>query len=147
MAGSHGRTIAAVRRLRERAVPVQVKCTVCRTNEPSWETVVPWAESLGCDLSIDAAPHGRGDGDRRFAEEHNVDWERRVALHRRRLERRLGEPEGEALHLGSGAGPDEPLCDAGRSFCYVDPAGRVFPCSRLRRLAGDLSSQSFSAVA
>jgi len=146
VAGSHSRTVAAVRRLRARGVQVQVKCTVTRANEGSWDSLVPWSQSMGCDLSLEASHHGRKDGDATFSARHNIDWEHRVAVHRRVLQRDLERAGDQAWCGRSAQSLDEPLCNAGRSFCYIDAAGRVFPCARLRRLAGDVTQQPFAEI-
>lgn len=142
--GSLSRTLAGIRRLRERGVAVEVKCIVTRANQGSWQTVPPWAEALGCILTGGPRIEGRGPGDSDHVEANNADWDSRVAWYRAALER--SQPGAGAWPGDAEKALDEPPCTAGRTRCHVDPGGLVRPCPSLKLVAGDLAEHSFAEI-
>ena len=146
VAGSHARTILGIRRLRERGVPVQVKCLVMPENRDSWREVQSWAAELGCNEETSALVHARTDCDSAHVVSRNVEWTERVAVARRALDLALARDGAEAWDPAVAGLADDPPCDAGVARCYVHPSGKVFPCATLWWEVGDLTRASFREV-
>ena len=166
VSGSHAQSVAGVRLLRERSVPVRLKCSVMRDNLASFRGVVALAAGLGCRYQFDPELIPRTDGDRAPLE-RSLSPEELERYHldpvAQRAEREgcCGEERewtGARIAPGnSGNGGygkvdassreyDEALCGAGRASCSISPYGEVTPCVALPLSGGNVRRQRFSDI-
>jgi radical SAM protein with 4Fe4S-binding SPASM domain len=136
------RTLAGVKRLRDRGVPVLFKTVVMESNAHEVSEVRQLAASLGCDAYFDLEVTPKNNGSRApVALRTAVATVRQV----------LADPEmAAALHT-------EPVrvspavlagspCGAGRTGCQIGPTGDVFPCVQWTKPVGNVRASSFASV-
>lgn len=161
--GSHERSMAGISWLRERRVPVRLKCSVMRDNLGSFRGVASLAAQLGCRYQFDPVLIPRTDGDRTPLarslspdELERYDSDPLVKLaggegpcgeERERPGVRI-RPEtpggaGYGCRDEGGGDPDEAPCAAGRAACSISPYGEVTPCVALPLSGGNVRRQRF----
>lgn len=150
--GSHARTVAGIRRLRERDLIVQLKIPVMQANRDSWHTVLPFARELGCTFSVSHKIHARDDrinaGDAFDPDDvtHlNVSFQDKVDVRLLVLQEsiRQGRPD---FHLDPARRLDRHPCGAGLTYAYIGPDGSVRPCVTFLQDMGNVRAQSFGEI-
>jgi radical SAM protein with 4Fe4S-binding SPASM domain len=138
--GSWARVLDAVKRLRDRNVPVQLSVPVSRLNPDGADSVPRLAEDLGVEVQVytKIVPAKSGDCGP--------------------LAVRLPAPDAVRLAGGPGVGcpvPDEtaehpagdgPLCAAGVRYANITAAGDVLACNILPGPAGNINRSSFREI-
>ena len=144
--GSHARTLAGIRRLRERAIPVQLKIPIMPQNQDSWQTVLPFARELGCEAQPGVAIFHRDDLDDEHYAGHDVGFEAKVEAHRQMFEATLEHGGSFGFDADDCAAPGDAPCKAGRTSVYIGPTGKVYPCTIFYWEVGDLATASFADI-
>jgi MoaA/NifB/PqqE/SkfB family radical SAM enzyme len=136
VAGSFGRLLKNLERLRALGLRVQLNATLTAWNEAEMESMSALAEGLGMPLRWNTQVTPRDDGDRAplgiAASAQAVG----------RLHAFLGQRRG--VDAAVNAEPPAPWgkhCGAGASGLTVDPWGNVYPCVQWRIAAGNLHRQ------
>ena len=132
--------VAAVRRLRERGIPVRLKCVVTRINAAELDALAALGERLGAQVSFDPEVTPRNDGD---------DSPTSTELEESELVRHANRIWPELAHAGRidrRERLNQAPCAAGRRVVHVGPSGLVFPCTQWTEPAGDLRRESFRSV-
>ncbi len=138
--GSHARTLAGIRLLREHEVPVVLKAPILREAAGEHRRVAAFAESLGARWRFDTHLVTRTDLDPAPLA-HALDEDQQLQVATDPL-LAMAIPPDE----GTPPSPEEPVCAAARRVVLVDPRGRVYPCSSRFPPAGDLRRQSFREI-
>jgi len=141
--GAFEKTLAGIRRLRERKVPVLLKCVVMRRNAHEVDTLRELGQRLGCEVYFDLEISPKNNGS---IEPTTLAPEEDVFVQAARNV--LGdEPDGGYL---DGIPRAERLasapCGAGRRTCHVGPTGDVHACTQWTRSLGNLRHTSFHDV-
>ncbi len=138
--GSHARTLAGIRLLREHGVPVVVKAPILHETVETWREVAAFADSVGARWRFDPHLIVRNDLDPAPLDHDPRPGERT----------RLAEDPLLAIAIPPGHGsppdPGEAVCATARRVALVDARGLVFPCSSRFPPAGDLRRQSFREI-
>ena len=141
--GSHAKTIAAGRRLRERGVSVSFKTPLTVYNRKSWHRVEAIAEELGAKWEVDSSLIPDDQSDFGLCK-IGIDPTERVLANLKMLDDR------RAVQVPFDEIPATPskrrVCSAGTASAYITPDGRVFPCLTWREEMGSLREASFSEI-
>jgi radical SAM protein with 4Fe4S-binding SPASM domain len=138
--GAFEKTLAGIRRLRERGVAVFLKCVVMDRNAGEVDALKELGRSLGCEVYFDLEVTPKNNGseapqDRARARDALLEAARRI----------LGEPE--SFKLGSrDERLDAPPCGAGTRTCHIGPTGLVHPCTQWTVPVGNLREASFRSI-
>ena len=127
--GSFEKSLAGIRKLRDRGVPVAIKTPLMASTAPGWRDVVALATGLGCESQFDLNITARNDGDLGPVH-HRVREEAVIADILRDAFPRVffGDERPAAI---SGPSPDTLLCAAGATGLAVSPDGTIRPCIAL----------------
>jgi len=142
--GAFDRTIAGVKRLRERRVKVLLKCVVMERNARELPMLEAIASELGCDFQIDTILTPKNNGS--FSpQDLATNEDLLLAAQKRIIERSADAPQSEKSGCGFSRGDKltEHPCAAGRRTCHVGPAGDLFPCTQWTSPVGNLRDTSF----
>ncbi|HEY2512729.1 MAG TPA: radical SAM protein [Polyangiaceae bacterium] len=144
--GSFDKTLAGVRRLRARNIPVLLKCVLMKSNISEMEMLRAIAAEVGSHVQFDLeiTPKNNGSvspqalrGDEQALLAAAADLERVMAA-------------GEEGSKSSGSRRDwldEGPCAAGRGTCHISPTGDISPCTQWAgRPVGSLRKSSFAEL-
>jgi radical SAM protein with 4Fe4S-binding SPASM domain len=128
--------------LRERGVPVVLKCPVLRQTAAGAVEVHAWGKERGCDVKFDTGIMPRRDGCLDPVTHHTLEAPvlREVLAELHSVSGERFEPVQQVEEV------DSPLCGAGRSTVHVEPSGRVNPCVVLPLPAGNLRDRPFREI-
>jgi radical SAM protein with 4Fe4S-binding SPASM domain len=137
--GSHAMTCAAIERLRARGVAVGINCLLTRANIDRCFDLERWAHGRGILIQFDAMVTARSDASlaptmTRATGEQLLRYYRALKAKGRGP---APQPVGEA---------NDPVCNAGRGKCAVNPHGDLLTCLEVREAIGNLKEQSFRAL-
>jgi MoaA/NifB/PqqE/SkfB family radical SAM enzyme len=138
--GSHVRSLAALRLLRDRGVIVLIKSPVMSLNSGEYHGIVDLAEQLGAGYGFDPLLVPTRDGDLAPV---------RLSLDKARMRAFLADPVlSRELHQPMKCLPQkgEEICATGRRTCLISPYGDLFPCSTHPVPAGNLREKSFHEI-
>ncbi len=138
--GSHERTLAAIRKLREMNVHVVLKAPILEDNASAYASVIDFAREVGAEYRFDPTLVARYDLD---------DQPLCLRMKRADLLNVCTDPElGLAIEPGSGStpDPDQSLCATARRVALISARGRVYPCSQRFPPAGSLREHSFAEI-
>lgn len=137
--GSHARTLAAIDRLRARKVNVGVNCLLTRENIDSYFELEAWAHAHGIPVKFDPMVTGKSDGSL-------------GSTATRATPEQLLRFYSTLKAQGRGPSPmpvseaDDPLCNAGRGKCAVNPYGDLLTCLEVRDPIGNFREASFNQL-
>lgn len=144
--GSHELTIAAVKRLRDRNVPVMLKMVLTKNNLNDIDGLKLLAESLSCDSVIDSTLSIGNDGSpetyialapsaaeliKAAMDPNNPLW--------------CGTPESPR-NVGSYSKSSDSPCSAGHSVLSISPEGNIYPCVGFPMFLGSQRVDGVKAV-
>jgi radical SAM protein with 4Fe4S-binding SPASM domain len=139
--GAFDKTIAGIRRLRQRGVPVLLKTVLMEKNAAERSTIAELAASLECRITFDLEVTPKNDGSL-GPKALQADSDALVGAMRDIYDednRKFGEPvippREEQLDMAP--------CAAGRRACQIGPTGDVFPCTQWQEPIGNLRQTSF----
>ncbi|HXG14998.1 MAG TPA: radical SAM protein [Calidithermus sp.] len=138
--GSHARSLAALRLLREHGVVILLKSPLMTLNSGEYRGIVALAESLGAGYAFDPMLLPRRDGDPTPV---------RLSLDREGLRRYFADPvlaREFAQPVKCLPQKGEELCGTGRRTCLISPYGDVFPCSVYPVPAGNVRERPFAEI-
>ncbi len=145
VAGSHARTMAAIRRMQDAGLNVTMANVLMRQNFADYAGVKRLAEEMSVPLTTDPTitPHIEGD-------EGLLDYRVRLGQLREvfRDPAMVGDPDEFCAPPRPAAGDElegHP-CSAAHTFCYVSPYADVFPCVQFPMPCGNLRRQSFAEI-
>ncbi len=133
--GSWEKSVAAVRMLKERGVPVHMKSTLMRENFPERAGIARLAEELGVTCLMDPVVSPRNDGSTDVLA-HRLSEEQMEGVYRDHFDQRE-EDDGTYRPL---------FCEAGSTFAAVSAAGELYPCIQLPAAAGNILEDGFARV-
>jgi radical SAM protein with 4Fe4S-binding SPASM domain len=139
------RSIAGIRRLRERGIKVILANVLMRQNLQDYPGVKALAQELGAEYTIDPTVTPMMNGDRTTTQ---------LGIGSEDLERVFRNPELVGNVNEFCAPPpavdddvlDELPCSAGHTMCYVSPYGDVYPCVQFPLPTGNLRKQKFLEI-
>jgi radical SAM protein with 4Fe4S-binding SPASM domain len=149
--GSHARTMTGIKRLRGRAVPVNIKLPLMKTNRDELAWVREFAESIGAGLVFDTTVVCRPSGDRtplaeQLSDEEVADVIRLASGGPVGRDRQMSGRRGKPIPPGGNLLPGVPVCSAGRSTARLTPSGRLTPCVAIPEAVGSLRERPFSEL-
>lgn len=142
--GSFRRSIAAIRRLRARGIPVALKTPVLASTAAGWRDVAALAADLGCGSQFDLNITARNDGDISTTS-HRLKDEALIAdILRNAYPSLFFGDERPADAKESACEPI--LCGAGATGLLVAPDGWIRPCIALPTKLGRWPSDSLETI-
>jgi len=135
--GSHRRTAAAIRLLRDRGVRVTINVVLLKCNVAEFAALTDFAGSVGAELKFDYLLTPTDDGARPMTA-HGLSEDEITEFVRAHItvpESAPTAPDG-----------DEPLCGAGSNALCITPRGDVLPCLAVRESVGNLKRQSLKRI-
>jgi AdoMet-dependent heme synthase len=142
VAGSFDRALQAMRSLRKHQVRTKLKCNLLKANDGETASVVSLAEQLDVEYTFDPFIYPRRDADCPVAEQRLCVNAIKDLLKDPLLD---GEPVQKGAHsyLANGA---KRLCGMGETTVAISSNGDVFPCIPFKMSAGNVRTQSMSAI-
>jgi len=136
------RTIAGIRRLRDRGVKVIIANVLMRQNLSDYDGVKALAQELGAEYTIDPTITPMMDGNRSTVA---------LGISGGDLENVFRNPDlvGDVAEFCAPPPPvdnnvlDELPCSAGHTACYISPYGDVYPCVQFPLPTGNVRKQKF----
>lgn len=142
--GAFEKTLAGVRRLRERSVSTLLKCVVMDRNAHELTTLERIGRELGCDVYFDLEISPKNNGSREPLE-RTAPSDALVEAARHVLGAAFDAnvpmasiPRAERLQSSP--------CGAGRRTCHIGPTGTVHPCTQWVTPIGHLRERSFAEL-
>ena len=142
--GSHAKSLASIRALRQRGIPVVLKTPLMKHTVAGWREVEDLGRELGCANQFDFNITARNDGDLRALDLRVRDEVAIAEL----FSRRFGtlHVHGEPLSAMSGPSEDAQLCGAGATGLAIGPNGSIHPCIGLPLELGVWPKNSLASV-
>lgn len=137
--GSHARTVAAIKRLKARGVPVGINCLLTRANIEGYFELERWARELGVQIGFDALVTAKSDsslGSTATRAEPAQLFKFFRELH----------AQGRGPQPLPTSEPDDPVCNAGRGKAAVNVYGDLLTCLEVRDPIGNLREHSFAEL-
>jgi radical SAM protein with 4Fe4S-binding SPASM domain len=144
LAGSHRKTLEAIRRLAALSVPVVIKTPLMGEIFSEYPGIIRLAESLGAAYLLDPAITPKNDGTPSPCL-HRLEPEQLTALY---ADGALPVAD-EIRRLREGAGrrdPDGEICNLGKTGCAVSPFGDVYPTLGFPWSAGNVREAPFELI-
>ena len=138
--GSHGRSLRALRLLKERGVVILIKSPLMNLNSGEYHGIVALAEELGAGYSFDPLLIPRRDGNAAPVKLSLDQKQLRAFFADPVLARELSQPVMCLPQKG------EEICASGRRTCLISPYGDLFPCGVHPIPAGNLGEKSFHEI-
>lgn len=139
---SFNRTRAAIERMKELGIPVQLRIPITRYNFHELDELVMYAEALGIPHRMDCNVTFREDGDPTSAGPR-MDSGMLAGYHERRWRDYLKDNPGIGV-IGHNPEPIDKghLCAAGHTYGYIDSTAVLHPCPSYQRPIGSLREHS-----
>ncbi|MCP4650970.1 MAG: radical SAM protein [PVC group bacterium] len=129
--GAFEKSITAIKMLKERGVPVNIKCTLMKENFAEYKDIIKLAENLGVTYVIDPVVSPRDDGSR-------------DVLSCRLDETQLKQFYSEQFsRLEVTKVEENSICEAGRTFGSISAVGDVYPCIQIPLKVGNVFEREF----
>ena len=141
--GAFDKTIAGVRRLRDRGVKIVLKCVVMRKNADEMEAIETIARDLGCESRFDVQISPKNDGS--TAPQDLAAEKATLVEAARHLAAKMEAGHGFKVIDREARLGGHP-CGAGRRTVHVGPTGDVHPCTQWIEPVGNLRTQTFAEV-
>jgi len=142
--GSHGKSLAAIKRLRAAGLPVTIKSPLMKSTAPHWRELADLAEELGCAIQFDLSITAKNDSGLSPLAQRVTD----TALIQEIFSSQYYNLSffGEQLAKMRGPHPDAGLCGAGAIGLTVGPSGEIRPCIGLNISIGRYPESSLAEV-
>ncbi|MEM7167529.1 MAG: radical SAM protein [Planctomycetota bacterium] len=134
-AGRHERVLNAIRMLRERDLPVQVKVPVLQQNYADLEQIRAFADDVGAGLAANPNITPKDNGDLTPLQ-HGLD-DASLEEYYRSFVRPREEPQRS---------PDDLMCNTARNSMVISPVGDVFPCVQIKRSVGNIREHTLTEI-
>lgn len=136
--GSYRKTFSAIKFLRERGVPVIIKCVLMEQNFNEYNQILELGQKFGTSCFFDPILAPRDDGSRDVLKYSLSDEDLGHVF--------SDEKVSPYSHRACKKKPKDFLCDVGKTVCSISPYGDVYPCVQLHINAGNLRKKSFSQI-
>ena len=133
--GERERVFSAIRMLRERDLPVQIKMPVIRQNRADVDRIHAFAEEVGAVFVANVNITPKDDGDLSPLA-HALDDAALEEYYRSYVGRR---PPQEL-------DPEGLMCNTGRNSLVISPLGDVFPCIQIKQSVGNVRERSVEEI-
>ena len=142
--GSHGKSLAAIKRLRAAGLPVTIKSPLMKSTAPHWRDLADLAAELGCAIQFDLFITAKNDSGLSPLAQRVTD----TALIQEIFSSQYYNLafSGEQLAAIHGPHPDAGLCGAGAMGLTVGPSGEIRPCIGLNIPIGQYPDNSLAEV-
>lgn len=137
--GSWEKTMAGVRRLIARRIPVTLKATLMTANPDAVRELETFARQERCHLEVNFDVRGGNSGSDELMD-LSLPIDDRIAM------AGCAYPTLVDAEVLPAFSPDAHTCMAGNSSCYVAPDGTVQPCLEYEESAGNIREQSFLEI-
>ncbi len=137
--GSHAAAVRALDRLQSRGVGAGINCLLTKDNVEGWRDLEIWSEARGLRIQFDPMVTAKTDSSLGSTATRATS-EQLFAYYR------------ELKALGRGPNPlptpesEDPVCNAGRGKCAVNPYGDLLTCLEVREPIGNLRDKSFAEL-
>ena len=143
ISGSHAKTVAAARRLRDRGISVRLKSPLMVQNRSGYHRVKELADEIGASWSIDANIMSDDQSDFGVCGVGAHTTERILAtMHATEL----GEEAPVRVGTLPGKPSRAPTCGAATMMAHITPDGRLTPCVNWREDIGSLRTHRFAEL-
>jgi radical SAM protein with 4Fe4S-binding SPASM domain len=143
--GSLERSIAGIRRLRDRGVKVIITNVLMQRNLGDYAGVKTLAQQLGAEYTIDPTITPKMSGDRSTMQLGIGSEDLKSVFRNSELVGKVSEFCAPPPAIDQ-AVLDEIPCSAGHTACYVSPYGDVYPCVQFPLPSGNLRKQKFLEI-
>lgn len=145
VSGSWNRSVAAIRTLRARGVPVILKAPLMEHTIDGWRNIEVLASDLGCDVQFDVNITPRNDGGQSPVDLRVRDKTALADLFSSRFYRLY--MNGEAMAIADDEQRHQSLlCGAGSTGLSIGPDGTIRPCIGLMMTLGKWPEQSLGEI-
>lgn len=151
--GSFGRSVQAIRFLKEQGLRVKIACPLMKENLSGLRQLRALADDLGVSYIIDMTITPKLDGDRSVLALRNSAHDLMSVMQDPTLQGKTAlddEAEsaiGSAVSSGMESDAYEGIpCSAGHNTCYISPYGDVYPCVQMPIAAGNLRTARFEEI-
>ena len=142
--GSHGKTLWALEALTARRIPVVIKTPLMREVFPEYPGIVSLARRLGVAYLLDPTVTPKNDGDLSTCA-LRVTPDQLVALYTDPT-LPVAEEISTLAFRQQPRGPDDEVCNLGKTGCAISPFGEVFPTLGFPWSAGNVREQPFQTI-
>ena len=144
--GSYQKTLSAIKRLREKDVPLQINCPIMKQNHNHYKEVIRFANSLNIEADTDYSLFGCYDLSR-----SNLSCRLSIEEIRSIIEEESLEPQNrgsiEESIENKRTEPDDQICPVCKNSLCISNTGNVYPCEGWQSLIlGNLSKQSLNEI-
>ncbi|MBU1087092.1 MAG: radical SAM protein [Candidatus Omnitrophica bacterium] len=134
--GCFEKSIKAIRLLKSKNIPVNLKCTLMRDNIAEYTQLIKLADSLGVPCIIDPIISPKDDGSKDVLN-HRLNQEQMFAFYQAELSRQ----QGFVAKNG-----DDFTCPAGSVMGSISATGDVYPCIQLPEKLGNVFKTDFKDI-
>jgi MoaA/NifB/PqqE/SkfB family radical SAM enzyme len=144
--GSFNRTVASIMRMKELAIPVQLRIPITRYNFNELDELITYAEAIGIPHRLDCNITYREDGDP-TSTAPRMDRAKQATYYERQWTDYLRKNPNVGV-IGHNPEPVDKghLCAAGHTYCYIDSLGTVHPCPSYQRPIGSIRDKPFAQI-
>lgn len=143
--GSWNRTVSVMFQLGDRAVPMDIKVCIMRTNIKAYRGVIELARKAGGMPLFEASINDSVEGDKCVSKFLRLTPEEyAIILRDDNIGLYVGKEVpyyGKQEHI-----VNKPICEGGREAICIDPSGNVMPCSAFHLKFGNIRDQSLQDV-
>lgn len=147
--GAHALSVRGIRRLLAKGIDVIMACPIMRENKAEIASVVALANELGCRAEFDGRVNPMEDGNKEPCSLRITAGELAASFNAAPGLAEYLLKDGAAWHDGGLLPPRDPnehVCSAGNTLCFIDSKGDVFPCVWWREKIGNAVSDGFYSL-
>ena len=142
--GSFTKSMKAIRKLRQRGVPVVLKSPLMAHTIKGWKDIEALARETGCECQFDLSITAKNDGGLAPIQTRSYDEVAIAELLTSRFQKI--HINGETIVVSSGPAEDAQLCGAGAAGLTISPDGTIRPCIGMMTTLGRWPEDSLESV-
>jgi radical SAM protein with 4Fe4S-binding SPASM domain len=142
--GAFDKTMAGIRRLRERGLSVLLKTVLMEKNVAERDAIQQIADTLGCKMHFDIEVTPKDNGS--LAPKALAANDDALVVAMREIVTDATARYGAAKDLDRQTRLESTPCGAGRRTCQIGPSGDVYPCTQWTKPIGNVRQQSFNEI-
>lgn len=139
--GSFEKTIAAIKSLTERKIPVVLNVMLLNTNYTEAQDIIELANTLGVQYRVGMSLIYKNDGSNQPMN-YFINDKEKIKSVLKFINKNLYTFDQDVLNIQKG----ELICGAGSSSVSVSPEGKVYPCISLKVLLGDIHTETMDDI-